>query len=92
MVVGVGGAKLKLVKPQEIPLVLECFLSNVSQSKVAVSRKKSVYVFFHQLVFGLYLRLDFASYEEMSLACKDTTDFHFPTWQLEKKFTFVDLK
>lgn len=48
--------------------------------------------FFLQLVFGLYLRLDFASYEEMSLACKDTTDFHFPTWQLEKKFTFVDLK
>ena len=46
MVVGVGGAKLKLVKPQEIPLVLECFLSNVSQSKVAVSRKKIVYVFF----------------------------------------------
>ena len=79
MVVGVGGAKLTLVKPQEIPLVLECFLSNVSQSKVAVSRKKIVYVFFLQLVFGLYLRLDFASYEEMSLACKDTTDFHFPT-------------
>lgn len=46
MVVGVGGAKLKLVKPQEIPLVLECVLSNVSQSKLAVSRKKIVYVFF----------------------------------------------